>query len=192
VFTSPLGCRLRRSTFDRRVFRPAVDGDHRHGTHPVRPGLTFHGLRHSHKTWLIADKFPEIAQAQRLGHHLSNRLAEVYSHVAPDIEKRPTQNARTTLAVRPTRPTALPTTGPAARQPNVHPTQPPALRTPPRPGRNDARPQQTIPYRTTNGRKQEASVLPNSSISVHPRDHRRYRLAIINRVKKAPPTRPFT
>lgn len=28
VFTSPLGCQLRRSTFDRRVFRPAVDGNH--------------------------------------------------------------------------------------------------------------------------------------------------------------------
>lgn len=76
------------STFDRRVFRPAVDGDDRKGTHSVRPGLTFHGLRHSHKTWLIADGIPEIAQAKRLGHHLSNRLVEVYSHVAPEIETR--------------------------------------------------------------------------------------------------------
>lgn len=61
-------------------------------THPTDnlpahiPGLTFHGLRHSHKTWLIADHIPEIAQARRLGHHLANRLAEVYSHVAPEIE----------------------------------------------------------------------------------------------------------
>jgi hypothetical protein len=31
VFTSPLGYRLRRSTFDRRVFRPAVDGHLRKG-----------------------------------------------------------------------------------------------------------------------------------------------------------------
>jgi hypothetical protein len=66
AFTSPLDCRLRRSTFDRRVFRPAVDGDVRHGLNPVRPRLTFHGLRHSHKTWLIADDIPEIAQAKRL------------------------------------------------------------------------------------------------------------------------------
>jgi hypothetical protein len=29
VFTSPLGHPLRRSTFDRRVFRPAVDGNRR-------------------------------------------------------------------------------------------------------------------------------------------------------------------
>jgi integrase len=74
VFTSPLGCRLRRRTFDRRVFRPAVDGDDRHGLHPVRPGPTFHGLRHSHKTWLIADDIPEIAQARRLEHARSPEL----------------------------------------------------------------------------------------------------------------------
>jgi integrase len=86
VFTSPLGYPLRRSDFDRRVFRPSVDGDTRKGTQPVRPGLTFHGLRHSHKTWLIADGIPEIAQARRLGHHLSNRLVETYSHVAPEID----------------------------------------------------------------------------------------------------------
>ncbi len=88
VFTSPRGHPLRRSCFDRRVFRPAVDGDHRRATDPIRPGLTFHGLRHSHKTWLIADGIPEIAQAKRLGHHLANRLVEVYSHVAPEIETR--------------------------------------------------------------------------------------------------------
>jgi integrase len=34
VFTSPQGYPLRRSTFDRRVFRPAVEGDHRKATHP--------------------------------------------------------------------------------------------------------------------------------------------------------------
>ncbi|WP_093940275.1 tyrosine-type recombinase/integrase [Actinoalloteichus hoggarensis] len=93
VFTSPRGRPLRRSDFDRRVFRPAVDGNLRlpHPvvrTHPVRPGLTFHGLRHSHKTWMIADGIPEIAQARRLGHHLDNRIIEAYSHVAPEVEQR--------------------------------------------------------------------------------------------------------
>ena len=88
VFTSPEGCRLRRSDFNRRVLRPAADGDARRGMTAVRPGLTFHGLRHSHKTWLIADGIPEIAQAKRLGHHLANRLIETYSHVAPEIEAK--------------------------------------------------------------------------------------------------------
>jgi integrase len=58
VFTTRTGRPIRRSTFDRRVFRPAVDGDVRRGLPTVRPGLTFHGLRHSHKTWLIADHIP--------------------------------------------------------------------------------------------------------------------------------------
>ena len=55
---------------------------------PIRPGLTFHGLRHSHKTWLIDDGMPEIPQARRLGHHLSNRVVEAYSHVAADLNQR--------------------------------------------------------------------------------------------------------
>lgn len=46
VFTSPEGCRLRRSDFNRRVLRPVCDGDTRRDLPAVRPGLTFHGLRH--------------------------------------------------------------------------------------------------------------------------------------------------
>jgi integrase len=93
IFTTQRGCWLRRSDFDRRVFRPAIDGNlHLAGppvpTYPVKPGLTFHGLRHSHKTWMIADGIPEIAQARRLGHRLDNRIVETYSHVAPEVERR--------------------------------------------------------------------------------------------------------
>jgi integrase len=90
VFTNACGTWLWRSSFDRRVLRPAIDGSGRAGVrlYAVRPGLTFHGLRHSHKTWLIAGGAPEIAQARRLGHHLPNRVVEVYSHVAPEVETR--------------------------------------------------------------------------------------------------------
>ncbi|HZC53704.1 MAG TPA: tyrosine-type recombinase/integrase [Mycobacterium sp.] len=93
VFAGPHGGWLRRSNLDRRVLRPAADGnlDQPHVTvrvEPVCPGLTFHGLRHSHKTWLIADGVPEIAQARRLGHHLPDRVVETYSHVAPEVEQR--------------------------------------------------------------------------------------------------------
>ena len=35
---------------------------------PVKPGLTPHGLRHSHKTWMAEDGIPEILAEQRLGH----------------------------------------------------------------------------------------------------------------------------
>ncbi|MEV5720523.1 site-specific integrase [Amycolatopsis mediterranei] len=90
VFTNACGTWLWRSSFDRRVLRPAIDGGGRAAVrlYAVQPGLTFHGLRHSHKTWLIAGGAPEIAQARRLGHHLPNRVVEVYSHVAPEVETR--------------------------------------------------------------------------------------------------------
>lgn len=75
VFAGPRGGWLRRSNVYRRALRPAADGNlhianPRVRALPIRPGLTFHGLRHSHKTWLIDDGMPEIAQARRLGHHL--------------------------------------------------------------------------------------------------------------------------
>jgi integrase len=93
VFPGPHGGWLRRSNVYRRALRPAADGN-LHVAHPrvrvrpIRPGLTFHGLRHSHKTWLIADDIPEIAQARRLGHHLPNRVVETYSHVAAELNDR--------------------------------------------------------------------------------------------------------
>jgi integrase len=51
-------------------------------------GLTFHGLRHSHKTWMIADGIPEVAQSRRLGHILADHIQETYSHVATEVEHR--------------------------------------------------------------------------------------------------------
>ena len=71
----PPGEPHRRSNFGRRALRPAADGTLYRPAPPVRlepvkPGLTFHGLRHGHKTWMIADGVPEVAQARRLGHIL--------------------------------------------------------------------------------------------------------------------------
>lgn len=93
VFVSPEGQLYRRSNFGRRAVRPAVDGnltqprpEVRVG--PVKPGLTFHGLRHSHKTWMIADNVPEIAQARRLGHILDDKIQQTYSHVAAEVDAR--------------------------------------------------------------------------------------------------------
>jgi hypothetical protein len=37
---------------------------------------------------MIADNIPEIAQARRLGHQLTNRIVETYSHVASEVERR--------------------------------------------------------------------------------------------------------
>jgi integrase len=93
VFVSPTGQPHRNSNFGRRALRPAVDGTlHRSRAtvrvEPVKPGLTFHGLRHGHKTWMIADGVPEVAQARRLGHILGDRIQETYSHVAAEVEQR--------------------------------------------------------------------------------------------------------
>ena len=104
VFVSPDGRWHRRSNFARRCMRPAADGnrvdlDRRARytpprqratvfTDPVKRGLTFHGLRHSHKTWMIADLVPEIAQSRRLGHILQDKIQQTYSHVAAEVERR--------------------------------------------------------------------------------------------------------
>jgi len=37
---------------------------------PVKDGLTPHGLRHGHKTWMAEDGIPEILAEQRLGHQV--------------------------------------------------------------------------------------------------------------------------
>ncbi|WP_116046415.1 tyrosine-type recombinase/integrase [Amycolatopsis palatopharyngis] len=93
VFVTPNHDLHRRSNFSRRAVRPAADGNTHitnpaHRLHPIKPGLTFHGLRHSHKTWLIDDGVPEIAQALRLGHVLADKVQQTYSHVATAVEQR--------------------------------------------------------------------------------------------------------
>ncbi|NUT52787.1 MAG: site-specific integrase [Saccharothrix sp.] len=83
----------RRSNFSRRAMRPAADGNHDRTdppirVHPVKPGLTFHGLRHSHNTWMIADGIPDVARALRLGHKVPDKMQQIYGHVAPEIETK--------------------------------------------------------------------------------------------------------
>ena len=47
-----------------------------------RPGLTPHGLRHSHKTWMAEDGIPEILAEQRLGHDVPG-MRGLYAHISP-------------------------------------------------------------------------------------------------------------
>ncbi len=123
VFPNTDGGFLWRSSWRTRTFNYAFDGNQhlpnpRVHTCPIRPGLTFHELRHSHKTWLIAAGIPEIAQARRLCHRLDKRVVEVYSHVADAVEariqtvlKHAWLNARHTIANHPTPPPVRPRTG---------------------------------------------------------------------------------
>lgn len=91
VFCGARGGLLRRSAMSRRVFGPAVNGNQRNNLPPNLPpiiaGMHFHDLRHTHKTWLIEDDIPEVAQAKRLGHRLSG-VRGIYSHVTPAMQQR--------------------------------------------------------------------------------------------------------
>jgi hypothetical protein len=48
---------------------------------PIKPGLTPHGLRHSHKTWMAEDGIPEILAEQRLGHQVPG-MRGLYAHAS--------------------------------------------------------------------------------------------------------------
>jgi integrase len=87
VFCGARGAYLRRSSMSRRVWRPAVNGSPVNRTGPIIENMHFHDLRHTHKTWLIEDDIPEIAQARRLGHHLPG-VRGIYSHVTPAMTAR--------------------------------------------------------------------------------------------------------
>jgi integrase len=80
VFTGADGGLHRRSNFRRRVWIPALAGNPHRGWQPVQPGMHFHDLRHTHKTWLIEDRVPEVVQHQRLGHRFGG-VRGIYSHV---------------------------------------------------------------------------------------------------------------
>lgn len=80
VFTAPDGTLLRRSNFRRRVWRPAITGDTERGQQPILPEMTFHGLRHTHRTWLTEDHIHEVLKYQRMGWRLPG-VRGIYDHV---------------------------------------------------------------------------------------------------------------
>lgn len=79
VFTGARGGLLRRANFRNRFWRPAVAGHKQRGWAALQPNLTFHSLRHTHKTWLNEDRVDKALQFERLGHHLSG-VDGIYSH----------------------------------------------------------------------------------------------------------------
>jgi integrase-like protein len=123
VFPNADGGFLWRHGWRTRTFNPAFDGNEhltnpRVHAYPIRPGLTFHELRHSHKTWLITAGIPEIAQARRLGHRLDKPTVEVYSHVSDEVEariqaalKQAWLDARHSVADQPSPPPVTPRNG---------------------------------------------------------------------------------
>ncbi|GHE33031.1 hypothetical protein GCM10017673_39920 [Streptosporangium violaceochromogenes] len=50
---------------------------------PVRPGLTVHGLRHGHQTWLDDGGIKEALKKDRMGHEDLTDMSEIYGHITP-------------------------------------------------------------------------------------------------------------
>jgi integrase len=53
---------------------------------PVAPGLTPHGLRHSHKSWMHQERVHEVLAEHRLGHELPG-IAGRYTHVTDAMRR---------------------------------------------------------------------------------------------------------
>lgn len=86
VFVTARGAFLRRTSFRKGVWSRAANGDPDHNhpelRRPVVPGMTFHGLRHTHKTWMVADGINPTVQNLRMGHKVPG-MAGVYAHATP-------------------------------------------------------------------------------------------------------------
>jgi hypothetical protein len=57
---------------------------------PIKLGLTPHGLRHSHRTWMAEESTPEILAEQRLGHQVPG-MRGLYTHVSERMRAELTQ-----------------------------------------------------------------------------------------------------
>jgi hypothetical protein len=78
------------------------------------PGLTAHGLRHGHRTWVAEDGIPDILAEQRLGHevpgmrglniHVSDRMCET---LIKALQARWEDSLRARAAIGPRSPVRL-------------------------------------------------------------------------------------
>jgi integrase len=80
VFTGTDGGLHRRSNFRRRVWLPALADDPDLGWAPIQPGMHFHDLRHTYKTWLIEDGIADVLPHKQMGHKYKG-VPGIYSHV---------------------------------------------------------------------------------------------------------------
>lgn len=86
VFCGERGGWLRRSNFHKRAWAPALARAAESGLDLPEP-MTFHRLRHVHKSWMTEDHTPPFLQDYRLGH--APRGAQgVYEHHTPAMVTR--------------------------------------------------------------------------------------------------------
>jgi integrase len=92
IFTSPGGSRGPSGTLVHnnfiRVWKRALAKAELAHLWPEYGGLHFHDLRHTHATWLIAQRVPMIAVAGRLGHANAVVTMMVYAHVDKLVDRR--------------------------------------------------------------------------------------------------------
>lgn len=108
VFTDDDGRGIRRTTFSREIWRPAV-------TAAGAPhGTGFHDLRHYYASLLIRHGESIKTVQRRLGHATAAETLDTYAHLWPDSDDRVRDAVDSALAPRP-RTTNATTTRPAAR-----------------------------------------------------------------------------
>jgi integrase len=81
---------------------------------PLVPGLTAHGLRHGHRTWMAEDGIPDTLAEQRLGHEVPG-MRGLYTHVSDRmrdalvqaLQARWEESLRARAAIRPHSPAPL-------------------------------------------------------------------------------------
>lgn len=82
LFTARTGSLLRRSSFNRTVWKPAI----------ARAGLpadtTFHDLRHTFASTVLAQGVPILDVSRWLGHASITETADTYGHLRPDASGR--------------------------------------------------------------------------------------------------------
>jgi integrase len=91
VFTTPGGSRgqggpLARNNFWR-VWNRALQKARLVSLWQDYGGLHFHDLRHTHATWLLAQRVPLVAVANRLGHANPVITMMVYAHIDRLVER---------------------------------------------------------------------------------------------------------
>lgn len=96
LFCEPDGTAFKRNTFarylrivsDGRAGRPARAGwPAVPEWAPIVPGLTPHGFRHGHYTWLREEGAPDVMVDDRIGHE-GRGMGGVYAHPTPAMRKR--------------------------------------------------------------------------------------------------------
>lgn len=86
VFVGSRRAVLRRNGFGR-VWRKAVREVVALPGNQMLRGLHFHDMRGTHKTWMLEDNIPLVAQYQRLGHKLKG-IEGVYGHNTPRMQQQ--------------------------------------------------------------------------------------------------------